>query len=140
MNVACKLGEDVAQGGQILLTEAARADNEFTQEERARIIDVMKQIIANDAVDIVQPDLYYFGGLIRSMRVARMAHALALGGSPPGNEGHLGYVRNVRGRPGRHGVATGTGKAALVAMEADGAVRIGFGECTGRVVAAPSAG
>jgi len=30
-------------------------------------------IIANHAVDIVQPDLYYYGGFIRSMRVARMA-------------------------------------------------------------------
>jgi len=29
--------------------------------------------IANRACDIVQPDLFYYGGLIRSMRVARMA-------------------------------------------------------------------
>jgi len=29
--------------------------------------------IANRVCDIVQPDLYYYGGLIRSMRVARMA-------------------------------------------------------------------
>lgn len=32
-------------------------------------------MIANRAVDIVQPDLHYYGGLIRSMRVARMAAA-----------------------------------------------------------------
>jgi L-alanine-DL-glutamate epimerase-like enolase superfamily enzyme len=30
-------------------------------------------IIANRGADIVQPDLYYYGGLVRSMRVARMA-------------------------------------------------------------------
>jgi L-alanine-DL-glutamate epimerase-like enolase superfamily enzyme len=30
-------------------------------------------MIANRGVDIVQPDLHYYGGLIRSMRVARMA-------------------------------------------------------------------
>jgi L-alanine-DL-glutamate epimerase-like enolase superfamily enzyme len=30
--------------------------------------------IANRGVDIVQPDLFYFGGMIRSMRVARMAN------------------------------------------------------------------
>ena len=30
-------------------------------------------MIANRGVDIVQPDLFYYGGLIRSMRVARMA-------------------------------------------------------------------
>lgn len=32
-----------------------------------------KWVIANRGVDIVQPDLHYYGGLIRSMRVARMA-------------------------------------------------------------------
>ncbi len=30
-------------------------------------------MIANRGVDIVQPDLHYYGGMIRSMRVARMA-------------------------------------------------------------------
>jgi L-alanine-DL-glutamate epimerase-like enolase superfamily enzyme len=30
-------------------------------------------IIANHAADIVQPDLFYYGGLVRSIRVARMA-------------------------------------------------------------------
>ncbi|MEM1166108.1 MAG: mandelate racemase/muconate lactonizing enzyme family protein [Planctomycetota bacterium] len=32
-------------------------------------------LIGNDGLDIVQPDLFYFGGMIRSMRVARMAAA-----------------------------------------------------------------
>lgn len=31
-------------------------------------------LIGNDALDIVQPDIFYFGGMIRSMRVAQMAH------------------------------------------------------------------
>jgi L-alanine-DL-glutamate epimerase-like enolase superfamily enzyme len=30
-------------------------------------------IVANRAVDIVQPDLFYYGGMVRSIRVARMA-------------------------------------------------------------------
>jgi L-alanine-DL-glutamate epimerase-like enolase superfamily enzyme len=30
-------------------------------------------MIANRGVDIVQPDLYYYGGMVRSVRVARMA-------------------------------------------------------------------
>lgn len=30
-------------------------------------------MIANGGADVVQPDLYYYGGMIRSMRVARMA-------------------------------------------------------------------
>jgi len=29
-------------------------------------------------VDVVQPDLFYFGGFVRSIRVARMAHAAGL--------------------------------------------------------------
>jgi len=32
-------------------------------------------MIANRAVDIVQPDLHYYGGMIRSIRAARMAEA-----------------------------------------------------------------
>ena len=32
-----------------------------------------RQVIHDQAVDIVQPDLFYYGGIIRSMRVARMA-------------------------------------------------------------------
>ena len=32
--------------------------------------------LAADSIQIIQPDLIYFGGLIRSMRVARMAEAL----------------------------------------------------------------
>ena len=34
--------------------------------------------IRNHVVDIVQPDLYYYGGLIRSRRVARMAEAAGM--------------------------------------------------------------
>ena len=30
-------------------------------------------LIANHALDIVQPDIFYFGGMIRSVKVARMA-------------------------------------------------------------------
>jgi len=33
-------------------------------------------LIANDSLDIVQPDIFYFGGMIRSMKVARMAQAV----------------------------------------------------------------
>ncbi len=32
-------------------------------------------MIANRGVDIVQPDLFYYGGMVRSIRVARMAAA-----------------------------------------------------------------
>ncbi|MCB0689664.1 MAG: mandelate racemase/muconate lactonizing enzyme family protein, partial [Saprospiraceae bacterium] len=33
-----------------------------------------KWLIENDGLDIVQPDIFYFGGMIRSLKVARMAH------------------------------------------------------------------
>jgi L-alanine-DL-glutamate epimerase-like enolase superfamily enzyme len=35
-------------------------------------------MIAHRALDVVQPDLFYYGGFIRSIRVARMAHAAGL--------------------------------------------------------------
>jgi L-alanine-DL-glutamate epimerase-like enolase superfamily enzyme len=48
-------------------------------------------LIANDALEIVQPDLYYFGGFIRSMRVARMAAAMGKVHTPHISDG-LGYL------------------------------------------------
>lgn len=36
----------------------------------------LKWSLAHDALQIVQPDLFYFGGFVRSIRVARMAEAL----------------------------------------------------------------
>ena len=39
-------------------------------------------LIANDALQIAQPDNYYFGGMIRSMKVARMAEAFGKSCTP----------------------------------------------------------
>jgi len=49
-------------------------------------------LIANDALQIVQPDMFYFGGMIRSMRVARMAEAAGLQCVPHISGSGLGYV------------------------------------------------
>ncbi len=49
-------------------------------------------LIANDAVQIVQPDNYYFGGMIRSMQVARMAAAFGKSCTPHMSGGGLGYL------------------------------------------------
>jgi L-alanine-DL-glutamate epimerase-like enolase superfamily enzyme len=49
-------------------------------------------IIANRGVDIVQPDLHYHGGFIRSMRVARMAHAAGMLCTPHMSGSGLGYL------------------------------------------------
>ena len=49
-------------------------------------------LIANDALEIVQPDTYYFGGVIRSLRVARMAAAFGKACTPHMSGGGLGFL------------------------------------------------
>ena len=49
-------------------------------------------LIANDGLEIVQPDNYYFGGMIRSMKVARMAQAFGKTCTPHMSGGGLGYL------------------------------------------------
>ncbi len=53
-------------------------------------------LIAHDGLEIVQPDNYYFGGMIRSMRVARMADAFGKSIVPHMSGGGLGYVYNIQ--------------------------------------------
>ena len=53
-------------------------------------------MIANRAVDIVQPDLHYGGGLIRATQVARMAAAAGLKVVPHMSGGGLGYLDVVQ--------------------------------------------
>lgn len=49
-------------------------------------------LIANDGIDIVQPDNYYFGGFIRGMKVALMANAFGKTCIPHMSSGGLGYL------------------------------------------------
>jgi L-alanine-DL-glutamate epimerase-like enolase superfamily enzyme len=49
-------------------------------------------LIANDAFDILQPDQFYYGGMIRSMKVARMAEAMGKSIIPHMTDGGLGYL------------------------------------------------
>lgn len=51
-------------------------------------------LLANDALDVVQPDNYYFGGMIRSVKVARMAEAFGKTFIPHMSGGGLGYIYN----------------------------------------------
>lgn len=53
-------------------------------------------LIANDGIEIVQPDNYYFGGLIRGMKVARMAHAFGKQIIPHMSGGGLGFLYNIQ--------------------------------------------
>ncbi len=49
-------------------------------------------LIKEDALDIVQPDIFYFGGMIRSMKVARMADAKNKPCIPHISGSGLGYL------------------------------------------------
>ncbi|MBI1762090.1 MAG: mandelate racemase/muconate lactonizing enzyme family protein [Acidobacteria bacterium] len=51
-----------------------------------------RRIIENGVARIVQPDLLYFGGLTRSIKVARMAAAAGLECTPHMSGGGLGYL------------------------------------------------
>jgi L-alanine-DL-glutamate epimerase-like enolase superfamily enzyme len=49
-------------------------------------------MIEHKGVDVVQPDLFYFGGFVRSIRVARMAAAAGIPCTPHMSDGGLGYL------------------------------------------------
>jgi L-alanine-DL-glutamate epimerase-like enolase superfamily enzyme len=49
-------------------------------------------LIGNDALDVVQPDLFYFGGMVRSMKVARMAELMGKPCTPHISGSGLGYL------------------------------------------------
>jgi L-alanine-DL-glutamate epimerase-like enolase superfamily enzyme len=48
--------------------------------------------LANNGLDIVQPDIYYFGGMIRCMKVALMANAFGKTIVPHMSGGGLGFL------------------------------------------------
>ena len=62
--------------------------------EQEASMHAFRWLIAHDALDIVQADVYYFGGLIRSMKVARMAQAMGKT-HVPHISGGLGYLYMV---------------------------------------------
>ena len=68
-----------------LTIPVAGGEQEFSE-------DRFRWTIANRGVDIVQPDLHYYGGFIRSIRVARMAHEAGLLCTPHMSGSGLGYL------------------------------------------------
>jgi L-alanine-DL-glutamate epimerase-like enolase superfamily enzyme len=52
-------------------------------------------LLANDGLEIVQPDSYYFGGLLRSVKVGRMAAAFGKTIVPHMSGGGLGFLYNI---------------------------------------------
>jgi L-alanine-DL-glutamate epimerase-like enolase superfamily enzyme len=55
-------------------------------------LHAFRWLIANNAFDILQPDQFYFGGMIRSMQVARMAEVSGKTIVPHMSGGGLGYL------------------------------------------------
>jgi L-alanine-DL-glutamate epimerase-like enolase superfamily enzyme len=52
-------------------------------------------LLANDGLDIVEPDMYYIGGFIRAMRVALMGHAMGKTCVTHMSGGGLGFLYNA---------------------------------------------
>jgi L-alanine-DL-glutamate epimerase-like enolase superfamily enzyme len=60
--------------------------------EQEASLHAFRWLIANDALQVVQPDMFYFGGMIRSMKVARMAEAFGKLCTPHISGSGLGYL------------------------------------------------
>jgi L-alanine-DL-glutamate epimerase-like enolase superfamily enzyme len=60
--------------------------------EQEPSLHMFRWLIANDALQIAQPDMFYFGGMIRSMKVARMAAAFGKNCTPHISDSGLGYL------------------------------------------------
>ena len=55
-------------------------------------LHAFRYLIGNEVFQILQPDLFYFGGMIRTMQVANMVEATGLQITPHISGGGLGYV------------------------------------------------
>lgn len=81
--------EEIKQVADALTLPIANGEQDFS-------FYGFRWLLANDGIDIVQPDNYYFGGLIRSMKVARMAAACGKTVIPHMSGGGLGYLYNIQ--------------------------------------------
>lgn len=55
-------------------------------------IHAFRWLIGNEVFQILQPDLFYFGGMTRTMQVARMVEAVGLKITPHISRGGLGFL------------------------------------------------
>jgi L-alanine-DL-glutamate epimerase-like enolase superfamily enzyme len=77
--------EETKQVADALTIPVAGGEQEYS-------LHGFRWLIANEGLQIVQPDNYYFGGMIRSMKVARMAKAFGRECTPHMSGGGLGYL------------------------------------------------
>ena len=71
---------------------ASKLDLSLAGGEQESSLRRFRWMIENRCVDIVQPDLMYFGGMCRSIKVARMAEAAGMECTPHMSGGDLGYL------------------------------------------------
>jgi len=77
--------EEQKQVEQALSIPMAGGEEEFGMH-------AFRYLIGNEVFQIVQPDLFYFGGMTRTMKVARMAQAAGLRITPHISAGGLGFL------------------------------------------------
>jgi len=77
--------EETKQVADSLSIPVAGGEQEFS-------LHGFRWLIANNGLEIVQPDTYYFGGMIRSMKVALMAQAFGKSCTPHMSGGDLGFL------------------------------------------------
>jgi L-alanine-DL-glutamate epimerase-like enolase superfamily enzyme len=77
--------EETKQVADALTMPVAGGEQEYS-------LHGFRWLIANDGLQIVQPDNYYFGGMVRSMKVARMAQAFGRECTPHMSGGGLGFL------------------------------------------------
>jgi L-alanine-DL-glutamate epimerase-like enolase superfamily enzyme len=77
--------EETRQVTDALRMPVAGGEQEFSEYG-------FRYMIKNRVVDIVQPDLHYYGGFIRSLRVARMADAAGMLCTPHMSGSGLGFL------------------------------------------------
>lgn len=77
--------EEQKQVEQALNIPMAGGEEEFG-------LHAFRYLIGNEVFQILQPDIFYFGGMIRTMKVARMAAAAGLKTTPHMSRGGLGFI------------------------------------------------
>jgi L-alanine-DL-glutamate epimerase-like enolase superfamily enzyme len=102
---AIRIGRMMEEHDYAFFEEPCRFDDLWETKRVADALDIpiaggeqefslrrFRWTIANSGLDVVQPDLHYFGGYIRSTRVALMAHAAGLPCTPHMSGWGLGYL------------------------------------------------
>ncbi len=77
--------EETRQVAEALKIPVAGGEQEYS-------LHGFRWLIANDGLQIVQPDNYYFGGMIRCLKVAKMAAAFGKSCTPHMSGGGLGFL------------------------------------------------